>query len=144
MDFPAWRPEARSADPAILAALGRAPVESFVARERTVAVHERPEDVAVLRPDFAVMRSVREASAIATAPGCDGADFVSRYFAPNHGIDEDPLSLARRIAYLHPIGQDGSTGSGSMHGKYRRVAASSSALGAAPPRHPFKPRCAVS
>jgi predicted PhzF superfamily epimerase YddE/YHI9 len=29
---------------------------------------------------------------IATAPGLDGVDFVSRYFAPNHGIDEDHVT----------------------------------------------------
>jgi predicted PhzF superfamily epimerase YddE/YHI9 len=35
------------------------------------------------------MRRVPGAHAIATAPGADGIDFVSRYFAPNHGVDED-------------------------------------------------------
>jgi predicted PhzF superfamily epimerase YddE/YHI9 len=29
--------------------------------------------------------------AIVTAPG-GGADFVSRFFAPSHGIDEDPVT----------------------------------------------------
>ena len=38
------------------------------------------------------MRRVPGADAIATAPGEGGVDFVSRYFAPNHGIDEDPAT----------------------------------------------------
>ena len=38
------------------------------------------------------MRRVAHANAIATAPGRDGVDFVSRYFAPNHGVDEDPVT----------------------------------------------------
>ena len=38
------------------------------------------------------MRRIPGANAIATAPGRDGVDFVSRYFAPNHGIDEDPVT----------------------------------------------------
>jgi predicted PhzF superfamily epimerase YddE/YHI9 len=38
------------------------------------------------------MRKVPGADAIATAPGHDGVDFVSRYFAPSHGIDEDPVT----------------------------------------------------
>jgi predicted PhzF superfamily epimerase YddE/YHI9 len=29
---------------------------------------------------------------IATAPGSDGIDFVSRFFAPAAGIDEDPVT----------------------------------------------------
>jgi PhzF family phenazine biosynthesis protein len=35
MDFPSWPPEREQADPRILAALGAAPVHSFVARGRT-------------------------------------------------------------------------------------------------------------
>ena len=92
MDFPAWPPEDKSADPRVLAALGARPVESFVARGRTLAVYDRAEDVAALRPDFAAMRRVEGADAIATAPGRDGVDFVSRYFAPNYGVDEDPVT----------------------------------------------------
>src|SRR5882724_4446261 len=84
MDFPAWPPEASPADPRILAALGKMPAQSFVARGRTLAVYERAADVAALRPDFAAMRQVPGADAIVTAPGRDGVDFVSRYFAPNH------------------------------------------------------------
>jgi PhzF family phenazine biosynthesis protein len=91
MDLPSWPPEEKSADPRVLAALGAPPVESFVARGRTLAVYDRAEDVAALRPDFAAMRRV-EGDAIATASGRDGVDFVSRYFAPNYGIDEDPVT----------------------------------------------------
>jgi PhzF family phenazine biosynthesis protein len=92
MDFPAWPPEHGPADPRILAALGKPPAESFVGHGRTLAVYEHAEDVAALRPDFAAMRQVPRADAIVTAPGRDGTDFVSRYFAPNYGIDEDPVT----------------------------------------------------
>src|SRR6266404_1557197 len=69
MDFPAWPPEPSSADPRILAALGKMPAQSLVARGRTLAVYERAEDVAALKPDFAAMRQVLGADAIVTAPG---------------------------------------------------------------------------
>jgi len=92
MDFPCWPPEQQPADPRILAALGKMPAESYIARGRTLAVYEHPEDVAALRPDFAEMRRVPGADAIVTAPGGDGIDFVSRYFAPNFGVDEDPAT----------------------------------------------------
>jgi PhzF family phenazine biosynthesis protein len=95
MDFPSWPPEAKAAkaaDPRVLAALSATPVESFVARGRTLAVYERAEEVAALQPDFAAMRRIPGANAIATAPGRNGVDFVSRYFAPNHGVDEDPVT----------------------------------------------------
>jgi PhzF family phenazine biosynthesis protein len=92
LDFPAWPPQATSADPRVLAALGSRPAESFVARGRTLAVYDRAEEVAALQPDFAAMRRVEGADAIATALGRDGVDFVSRYFAPNYGVDEDSVT----------------------------------------------------
>ena len=92
MDFPAWPPEASSADPRILAALGKAPTQSFVARGRALAVYDHAGDVAALKPDFAAMRAAPGADAIVTAPGDGDIDFVSRYFAPNHGVDEDPAT----------------------------------------------------
>jgi predicted PhzF superfamily epimerase YddE/YHI9 len=92
MDFPSWPPQAKPVDPRVLAALGARPTESFVARGRTLAVFDRAEQVAALRPDFAAMRRIEGADAIATAPGRDGVDFVSRYFAPNYGVDEDPVT----------------------------------------------------
>ena len=92
MDFPAWPPESSPADPRILAALGKAPAQSFVGRGRNMFVYERAEDVAALRPDFAAMRVVPGADAIVTAPGDGDIDFVSRYFAPNYGVDEDPAT----------------------------------------------------
>jgi PhzF family phenazine biosynthesis protein len=92
MDFPAWPPETQLADPRLLAALGKMPVQSFVGRGRNMFVYERAADVAALRPDFAMMRQVPGADAIVTAPGETDIDFVSRYFAPNHGVDEDPAT----------------------------------------------------
>jgi PhzF family phenazine biosynthesis protein len=92
MDFPAWPPEEKPADPRILAALGAPPVHSSVARGRTLAVYETAEGVAALQPDFTAMRRIPGADAIVTAPGRDGVDFVSRYFAPNYGVDEDPAT----------------------------------------------------
>jgi PhzF family phenazine biosynthesis protein len=89
MDFPAWPPEREAADPRVVAALGGVAVQTLVARGRTLAVYDTADDVAALSPDFAAMRRVPGANAIATAPGRDGVDFVSRYFAPNHGVDED-------------------------------------------------------
>src|SRR6516162_5518794 len=92
MDYPCWPPEQVQGDPRILAALGKMPAGSFVARGRALAVYEPAEDVAALKPDFAAMRRMPGANAIVTAPGADGIDFVSRYFAPNFGVDEDPAS----------------------------------------------------
>jgi PhzF family phenazine biosynthesis protein len=92
MDFPSWPAETSPADPRILAALGRPPAQSYVARGRAIAVYDHAQDVARLKPDFVAMRRVPTADAIVTAPGDGDIDFVSRYFAPNFGVDEDPAT----------------------------------------------------
>ena len=52
-----------------------------------------------LRPDFSLLRDRDESYAV-TAPSDDPAfDFVSRYFAPGHGIDEDPVTGSAHCVY---------------------------------------------
>lgn len=62
-----------------------------------MAVYETAEDVARLAPAFEPLRrylTPRNQGVIATAPGPEGSgvDFVSRYFAPAHGINEDHVT----------------------------------------------------
>jgi predicted PhzF superfamily epimerase YddE/YHI9 len=56
-----------------------------------MAVFERAEDVAALRPDPAAVARIDTFGVIATAPGRQ-SDFVSRFFAPRAGIPEDPAT----------------------------------------------------
>ena len=44
-----------------------------------------------VQPDFRRLKELDTRGVIVTAPG-ETADFVSRYFAPNYGIDEDPVT----------------------------------------------------
>ncbi len=45
-----------------------------------------------MTPDFTRLKQLEgKPSVIVTAPG-DNVDFVSRFFAPNLGIDEDPVT----------------------------------------------------
>jgi PhzF family phenazine biosynthesis protein len=89
MDFPARPPQPRSEVPELASILGRAPVELHQARD-LVAVFESEEDVLSLAPDFRRLKALDQ-SVAATAPG-RSVDFVSRFFAPNYGIDEDPVT----------------------------------------------------
>jgi len=44
-------------------------------------------------PDFAAIAAIKDGGVIMTAAGdTPDVDFVSRYFAPNYGIDEDPVT----------------------------------------------------
>jgi predicted PhzF superfamily epimerase YddE/YHI9 len=93
MDFPVL-PVQDAIDPADpnVAGLGRTPVELHRIREAhgapyCLAIYDDEADVATLTPNFAALG----ANVIATAPG-DTVDFVSRFFAPLSGIDEDPVT----------------------------------------------------
>ncbi len=56
-----------------------------------VAIFKSEESVYALNPDFTKFSNLDSRGVIATAPGTS-YDFVSRYFAPNFGIDEDPVT----------------------------------------------------
>jgi len=64
-----------------------------------LVVLDNEQDVLQVKPDFGLLTKVKEESGIEddnfcvviTAPGQD-CDFVSRVFAPNCGIDEDPVT----------------------------------------------------
>lgn len=95
LDFPA-RPASRCPLPASLAAaLGTPPREVLAARDY-LAIYDSAGDIAALAPDFAALAALDRFAVIATAPGADGADggvdFVSRFFAPARGVDEDPAT----------------------------------------------------
>ena len=91
MDFPA-RPAAPCEAPAgLLAALGGAPREVLRARDHLV-VYGSAAEIAALKPDLAALAQVDCWAAIVTAPGENGVDFVSRFFAPAQGVPEDPVT----------------------------------------------------
>ena len=59
-----------------------------------LAVFDDAERVAALRPDFKALAALDRSATIVTAPGGEGSgvDFVSRFFAPALGVDEDPVT----------------------------------------------------
>lgn len=77
-------------DPQISAALGRAP-QALRSGANLIAIYPAQSDIEQLRPDFAALKALHPKGVIVTAPG-DNCDFVSRYFAPSYGVDEDPVT----------------------------------------------------
>lgn len=91
LDFPARPPVERLAtDPGYGVALGSTPVELWGGK-MILAVYADAAAVRALRPDFRALAAIEHFGLIATAPG-DDVDFVSRFFAPRAGIDEDPVT----------------------------------------------------
>jgi len=93
MDFPARPPAPRPGFGNVGAALRARPVEVLAARDG-FAVFATEAEVAALKPDFAKVAELDCLGVIATAPAAPGSgwDFVSRFFAPRHNINEDPVT----------------------------------------------------
>jgi PhzF family phenazine biosynthesis protein len=91
MDFPAWKPQPLKDFPAELAvALGFIPFVNVYKYRDFLVELENEEAVRNCEPDFVKLKRLGE-KAIITARGTE-VDFVSRFFAPIIGIDEDPVT----------------------------------------------------
>lgn len=93
LDFPSRPPEPVALPMDLIKALGgKIPVEVLKGRDFFV-VYETEEDVRNLTPDFNALGKIDAIGVIATAEGdSDDVDFVSRFFAPAAGINEDPVT----------------------------------------------------
>ena len=91
MNFPARPPTPAHASDALSEALGQAPSEVHMSRD-ILAVYDDEASVRALSPDQAKLLALDEGfGVIVTAEG-DTVDFVSRFFVPKGGIDEDPVT----------------------------------------------------
>lgn len=90
LNFPAQPPKPCEAPEALLAGLRKEPSE-VLCSEDILAVYPSEKDVMELQPDFAQLSKLGLRGVIITAKG-SRADFVSRFFAPTYGIDEDPVT----------------------------------------------------
>jgi PhzF family phenazine biosynthesis protein len=91
MDFPSWKPEMVSEYPAGLKdALGVNEIVAVYKNRDLLVELNKEEDVVKANPDFTALKKTGE-KIIITAPG-KTVDFVSRFFAPVAGIDEDPVT----------------------------------------------------
>lgn len=95
LDLPAWR-SAPVDGTALAAALGAEPEAVYRTRDAVepslMAVYGDAATVRGLAPDFRALAALGGVLAMATAPGDQGFDMVSRVFAPAAGIDEDPVT----------------------------------------------------
>lgn len=92
LDFPATPPERVEPPSELAAALGAQPV--FVGRSRfdLLAVFDSAATVRSLKPAYERVAAIPVRGVIATAPSDDPRfDFQSRFFAPNCGVNEDPV-----------------------------------------------------
>lgn len=92
LDFPATPPEKCPVPQGLAAALGVEP--TYVGRSRFDYLAAVADEKAVRRaqPDHRALKALGARGVMLTAAGSGPYDFVSRYFAPGSGIDEDPVT----------------------------------------------------
>ncbi|WP_162055195.1 PhzF family phenazine biosynthesis protein [Pontibacter pamirensis] len=91
LDFPADVYKQVEAPQALISALGATPAEVYKGKTDYLLLFHTQKEIERLAPDFRILASVEARGVIVTAPG-DEVDFVSRFFCPQVGIDEDPVT----------------------------------------------------
>lgn len=98
MDFPSQPPVPCKAPKALIDGLRREPVE-VLRSEDYVAVFSGENDIVDLHPDMGMLRKLDLRGVMVTAKGSN-VDFVSRFFAPKFGVDEDPVTGSAHCALI--------------------------------------------
>jgi PhzF family phenazine biosynthesis protein len=93
MDFPATPPQPAAAPAGLAEALGPPLLGSGRSRFDLLVEAESAAAVRAMRPDFTALARVECRGVIVTAASGDPPfDFVSRFFAPAAGVNEDPVT----------------------------------------------------
>lgn len=91
MDFPSRKPEPAEAPPLLAQALGAEPLEVLKSRD-LMAVFKDEDAIKDMKPDFDKLKQLKDVFAVIVTARGEKADFVSRFFAPNIGVPEDPVT----------------------------------------------------
>lgn len=103
LDFPPTPPEIETdaaVAHAVTAALGRQPDWLGRSRFDRFAVLSDAAAVRELKPDLTQVEAAGGRGLIVTAPGDGSCDFVSRFFAPQSGVPEDPVTGSAHSALV--------------------------------------------
>jgi len=92
LDFPAWPGKEITIFDEFVQALAARPEQLRLTRDH-MAIFNSETEVAAVTPHMARLAKINDVGIIITAPADQlGVDFVSRFFAPHHGIPEDPVT----------------------------------------------------
>lgn len=91
MDFPSRKPKKTGIDKILLDAFGIKPKEVLKSRDLLV-IFEKESQIREMKPDFEKLKQIKNILGIIVSAKGDKSNFVSRFFAPNVGILEDPVT----------------------------------------------------
>ncbi len=91
LDFPADPPEEKEAVGKLNEALGVVPEKTLKGRTDYLLIYSKEQQIRDITPNLHLLNQVDARGIIISAPG-DEVDFVSRFFAPQSGVSEDPVT----------------------------------------------------
>ena len=91
LNFPADITKKIEIDEEIYKGIGKKPLEMYKGKTDYMLVYETQKDIEEISPDFNLIVKSKARGVMCTAKG-DEVDFVSRFFAPFVGINEDPVT----------------------------------------------------
>ncbi|MBU1011896.1 MAG: PhzF family phenazine biosynthesis protein [Bacteroidetes bacterium] len=91
LDFPADQIEKVATPDILVKALGCKPIETYKGKTDYMLIFDAQSTIELLKPDFRLLNKIKARGIIVSAKG-EIVDFVSRFFAPQVGIDEDPVT----------------------------------------------------
>jgi PhzF family phenazine biosynthesis protein len=101
LDFPTDKIEVLSEEqsPIIERCIGIKPLAAYKGKTDYIAVIDSENSLLNLQPDLIEISKLNARGLIVTAKG-DDVDFVSRFFAPQSGINEDPVTGSAHTSLL--------------------------------------------
>ncbi len=91
LDFPQDEIKAISTPQLLIEAFGHIPTECYLGKTDYLLIFETQKTIENIKPDFSLISKAGNRGVIISAKG-DKVDFVSRFFAPQIGIPEDPVT----------------------------------------------------
>jgi PhzF family phenazine biosynthesis protein len=91
LDFPSDKFERVELSPQLIACFNSQPLEAYKGKTDVMLVFNTEDEIRKLVPDIPAISRIKARGIIVTAPGVE-VDFVSRFFGPQSGIDEDPVT----------------------------------------------------
>ncbi|MGD9930259.1 MAG: PhzF family phenazine biosynthesis protein [Mangrovibacterium sp.] len=91
LNFPADKLSPVDAPNQIIKALGKLPEACFKGKTDYLLLYQSEKEIQEMNPNFSALAKADARGIIVTAPG-EQVDFVSRFFAPKVGVNEDPVT----------------------------------------------------
>jgi PhzF family phenazine biosynthesis protein len=91
LDFPVDKLNKVKPPNGLVNSIGKKPFEVYKGKEDYLLIYNGRDDIQNLSPDFNKLKNINTRGIIVTAKD-DKYDFVSRFFAPALGINEDPVT----------------------------------------------------